>query len=322
MIIYRILLIESSTNKLSQKVLSIKNVAEIIEKHNELETDTIINTNLSESTEVIRRPFYEFDNQFKKQSNWSDSLNSVFYDSDFKTHPLELKEHSIVIEYIKGYFDTQGVGCQLFICDFGCSTGYMLSKIENELHEPILIGVDIVDSSLVMLHNNKPEYLLFKFDITKIPFPDNFLDCIICLNVLEHIEDDIKALSEFNRVLKPNGIACIAVPYGAKLYDYYDESVLHIRRYGKNELVSKAQSVGFSVVKRRFLNSFMYLPFALKKKINRVIHNKAKDKFDRMQSDVELSCNMFMKVLFNIDNKLSDLIKLPYGIREIVLLRK
>jgi len=52
-----------------------------------------------------------------------------------------------------------------------------------------------------------------KMDIRNINFPSKYFDAIICNHVLEHIEDDRKAMSELYRVLKPNGWAILQVPY-------------------------------------------------------------------------------------------------------------
>ena len=53
-----------------------------------------------------------------------------------------------------------------------------------------------------------------KIDITDINFEDNFFDVIICNHVLEHIEDDRKAMRELLRVLRP-----VSVGYKVELYD-------------------------------------------------------------------------------------------------------
>ncbi|MEZ5022789.1 MAG: class I SAM-dependent methyltransferase [Chitinophagales bacterium] len=56
---------------------------------------------------------------------------------------------------------------------------------------------------------------LYCVNINNIQFEDNSFDRIICSHVLEHIETDEKAISELYRILKPGGIALIAVPtYG------------------------------------------------------------------------------------------------------------
>lgn len=52
-----------------------------------------------------------------------------------------------------------------------------------------------------------------KMDIHQIPFEQNTFDAVLCNHVLEHVRDDIKAISEINRVLKPGGFAILQVPF-------------------------------------------------------------------------------------------------------------
>src|SRR4051794_38202671 len=49
-------------------------------------------------------------------------------------------------------------------------------------------------------------------DGTGLPFPDATFDRIICSEVMEHIPDDIAAMAEVHRVLKPGGVIAITVP--------------------------------------------------------------------------------------------------------------
>jgi len=65
-----------------------------------------------------------------------------------------------------------------------------------------------------------PERGLQQVDILDIPFPDNSFDLIVCVHVLEHIRDDLRAIRELYRVLKPGGKALLAVPiYGPTTFD-------------------------------------------------------------------------------------------------------
>ncbi len=50
-------------------------------------------------------------------------------------------------------------------------------------------------------------------DLTDLPLPDGLFDAVISSHVLEHIQDDRRAISELVRVLKPGGWALILVPY-------------------------------------------------------------------------------------------------------------
>lgn len=57
-------------------------------------------------------------------------------------------------------------------------------------------------------------------DIHKLPFADGSIDAIICIAVLEHVEDPFKAMSEMHRVLKKGGYCFIYVPF---LFYYHAE---------------------------------------------------------------------------------------------------
>ena len=52
-----------------------------------------------------------------------------------------------------------------------------------------------------------------KMDIHQMPFTENQFDVVLCNHVLEHVHDDILALKEIKRVLKPGGWAILLVPF-------------------------------------------------------------------------------------------------------------
>lgn len=86
-----------------------------------------------------------------------------------------------------------------------------------------------------------------KMDIHAIPFPDNHFDAVLCNHVLEHVRDDIKAMSEIRRVLKPGGWAILQIPFIDPVPDvtFEDNTITdprerelvfgqddHVRKYG------------------------------------------------------------------------------------------
>ncbi|MGA2297328.1 MAG: methyltransferase domain-containing protein [FCB group bacterium] len=79
----------------------------------------------------------------------------------------------------------------------------------------------------------------YKFDITNIPLPDESFDCILCSHVLEHIEDDVKAMKELFRVLKQDGWVIFQVPVDNKLDATIEEIPLNLP-LTKGEKISKA----------------------------------------------------------------------------------
>ncbi len=85
-------------------------------------------------------------------------------------------------------------------------------------------------------------------DISRNSYPQfEIYDTIICLNVLEHIEDDVEALRNMRKLLKPGGKLVLYVPANPRLYCEIDRGVGHYRRYLMDELLGKMKKAGYRV---------------------------------------------------------------------------
>jgi glycosyltransferase involved in cell wall biosynthesis len=73
------------------------------------------------------------------------------------------------------------------------------------------------------------------------------VDTVICLNVLEHIEDDAHALANVFEALEPGGTALILVPEGMSVFGELDVVLGHCRRYSEAELRARLDEAGFAV---------------------------------------------------------------------------
>jgi glycosyltransferase involved in cell wall biosynthesis len=80
------------------------------------------------------------------------------------------------------------------------------------------------------------------------------IDTIVCLNVLEHIEDDRSTLKDFAGALPSGGHLVLLVPAMRALYGTLDENLHHFRRYAQDELQAKVTEAGLTVDTIRFLN--------------------------------------------------------------------
>jgi SAM-dependent methyltransferase len=103
-----------------------------------------------------------------------------------------------------------------------------------------------------------------KYDITHLPEADQSFDFILCYHVLEHIEDDQKAMSELYRVLKKGGQAFIQTPF--KYDDIYEDTAIkdsqqrrihfgqedHVRIYSASGLKQRLDIAGFRTTIENF----------------------------------------------------------------------
>jgi len=108
-----------------------------------------------------------------------------------------------------------------------------------------------------------------KMDIHDIPFDENTFDTVFCNHVMEHVDDDIKAMSEIQRILKPGGWAIIQVPlfYPLPEVTYEDAGITakkereeafgqddHVRKYGL-DYAERLRSAGFKVKEDNFVST-------------------------------------------------------------------
>lgn len=108
-----------------------------------------------------------------------------------------------------------------------------------------------------------------KADILSLPFEDNSFDVLFCNHVLEHIEDDKKAMNEIFRVLKPKGWAILQVPIQLNREKTYEDFSItspeerkkhfgqydHVRWYGK-DYYERLETIGFQVIKWKVSEHF------------------------------------------------------------------
>lgn len=84
-------------------------------------------------------------------------------------------------------------------------------------------------------------------DAVRLPLGDETMDLVVAYDVLEHIEDDKAASDEIARVLRPGGVALIAVPVDMALWSEHDVAVGHVRRYDRERLLTVLTSAGLAI---------------------------------------------------------------------------
>ncbi|HKV69986.1 MAG TPA: class I SAM-dependent methyltransferase [Gemmatimonadales bacterium] len=128
----------------------------------------------------------------------------------------------------------------------------------------------LVDRSRVTLTDTSPTYLealrtrfagrpnvkvgrLFLPTVDANAFDPPY-DTVICLNVLEHVEDDARSLSAILTLLRPGGRLVLLVPALSSLYGTLDRALGHYRRYGKRDLEARMTGAGFRMEHTEYFN--------------------------------------------------------------------
>ena len=150
------------------------------------------------------------------------------------------------------------------------------------------------------------------------------IDFLYSLNVLEHIEDDAKALSELYRILKPGAVAVLEVPAGPRLYDMYDELLRHYRRYSMGSFGRLVKGAGFETAWRSHLGFFLYPAFVAGKVWNRLrFRRPGALRREQVAAQIKNSRGAgIIDQLMRFERWSGRYLYLPFGIRCLVVARK
>lgn len=138
------------------------------------------------------------------------------------------------------------------ILDAGCGTGGLAQRLTN------IGNVWAFDASPEAIKFAKKRGVAVKLgSVEKIPFKDERFDVVTCVDVIYHkqIEDDLLALKEIRRVLKPGGVLVLRVPANKFLMSAHDQHVHTARRYSKQELMTKIARSGLKLQLITFVHS-------------------------------------------------------------------
>lgn len=83
--------------------------------------------------------------------------------------------------------------------------------------------------------------------VSSLPFPDGMFALVCALDIVEHVDDDDRALSELSRVAAPGAAFLLSVPLHHSQWSAFDDFVGHRRRYEPESLLAKLREHGYTV---------------------------------------------------------------------------
>lgn len=154
------------------------------------------------------------------------------------------------------------------VLEIGCGLGNLTPYFFNSNYQ----GVDI-DSNHVKYCTEKFGPRFFLLDVGKEALVTS-VDTIVMVNVLEHVENDWRALRNCNFMLDKGGLLVLIVPAYQFLFNEVDRADGHYRRYNKKELKQKLEQAGFKVIHSKYFNMTAILGWLSDKVFKRAEHKR------------------------------------------------
>jgi SAM-dependent methyltransferase len=140
------------------------------------------------------------------------------------------------------------------LLEVGSGSGGVLLALRDALPELRLVGAEPSAEGLALARERLPsEIELVELDVRAMPYRKAF-DVVGAFDVLEHVEDDAKALAGLVQATRPGGGVILLVPQHPRLWSDMDRVARHVRRYRRGELRRKAEAVGIEV---EYVGSFV-----------------------------------------------------------------
>lgn len=230
-----------------------------------------------------------------------------------ESHWWFLARRDIIFKLIKDYHKDS------HILEIGCSGGPLIKFLQRQGFENVK-GIDI-NKRAIEICKQKGINNVEVADGLETGLGDQQFDIVIASDVLEHIQDENKALFEWYRILKQGGQLIIFVPAFKFLWSHHDELNRHYKRYSKSGLVKALIKNGFIVERASFWNFSLFLPASLVRLSQRIFGNgkSASGQLNKITPFM----NKILEKILKFENKLlSGGIDLAIGISVFAIARK
>jgi 2-polyprenyl-3-methyl-5-hydroxy-6-metoxy-1,4-benzoquinol methylase len=152
------------------------------------------------------------------------------------------------------------------ILDAGSGPGVLSFELERRFPNALVIGVDLLKDSIAAC-----EHIASKLNMTRLQFEQvaieqlpqkDFFGLTICVDILEHIRDDVAALNALYRATAPGGILVLHVPAMYRRYPVWQKCLnfdveSHVRvGYEPHDIVEKVKQAGFKIHQSGFTYGF------------------------------------------------------------------
>ncbi len=225
----------------------------------------------------------------------------------------------ILLQVLDRYLGSNG-SHERRILDVGCGTGTMLTYLAAFGRTE---GVDIDEEAIGYCRERGLQNVRLG-EAANLPFADGTFDLVTALDVIEHLEDDVAALREVGRVLRPGGYLLVTVPAHMFLWGDQDEVNMHRRRYAAAELRQRLTAGGFGVLRLSYMNALLFPPIALIRFVRRMEHRLRPTIPHRsdFRYPAPRPVNFVLGHVFGVEGSILRRVDIPFGVSIVALARK
>ncbi|MCI0660087.1 MAG: class I SAM-dependent methyltransferase [Acidobacteria bacterium] len=247
---------------------------------------------------------------------WQGTMRPLNYDVLFDVedyHWWFVGRRAIVFAQIEEAL-APSMGEKLQILDIGCGTGATMDRLRDYGQ---VQGIDLSEIPLGY-SRRRGHQGVFCASATALPFADNSFDLVTALDVIEHLDDDLRGLAEIRRVLKPGAPAMIFVPAFQALWGHNDVQSGHKRRYRIDQLRPVIDASGLRLEKISYANMAMFLPIWVGRKILNLLGRTE-------LAENRINHRLLNRLMARIFSSEADWLRshtLPFGVSIISLARK
>lgn len=207
------------------------------------------------------------------------------------------------------------------ILEIGCSAGPLQQILQSDGYQS-LTGIDISEKA-ISLAQQRGVANVSVMDGANLAFADASFDLLIASDVLEHIEDEERAVREWSRVLRPGGCMIVFVPAFQMLWTRHDEVNHHFRRYTGAHLRRVLQQAGLQLERTSYWNSTLFFPTTAVRLLQRLlVRSRADISYTGDLKQLPPWLNGVLSQLLKTENTVLQHLPLPVGVSVFAIARK